>query len=154
MENVEKFLRRAFQFPAHLEPPNPHMRKLLTILTLSIATLGAVSHVLLAEDTSTPECRGHSSHHDPTARLNWMTEKLGLSPAQQDAIKLVLEEDAPKFKAILAKGRENLVAEDKAALKDLMEKQGEAIKSVLTPEQRAKMKEGWAHHSAGEKLDD
>ena len=70
-----------------------------------------------------------------------MTGKLGLTPDQQEKVKAIQEKNAPQFKELMAKGRENLTEEDKTKFRELMKSQMEEIGAVLTPEQREKMKE-------------
>jgi len=45
-----------------------------------------------------------------------LTEKLGLTQDQQDKVKAIQEKNAPQFKDLLAKGRENLSEDDKTKL--------------------------------------
>ncbi len=78
---------------------------------------------------------------NPEERLKMMTEKLGLTQEQQDKIKAIMEKNAPQFRELMAKGRENLTDADKEKMKELMKSQMEEIAAVLTPEQREKMKE-------------
>ncbi len=78
---------------------------------------------------------------DQEARLKSMTENLGLSADQQAKIKAIFEKNAPKFKELKDKGRDNLTDADKKAMSDLRKAQTEEINAVLTPEQQAKMKE-------------
>ena len=88
---------------------------------------------------------------DPEARLKYMTEKLGLNADQQAKIKAIFEKNAPKFKELMAKGRDNLTEADKTAMRDLMKAQNEEINAVLTPEQQTKMKEMRPQGRRGEK---
>jgi len=69
-----------------------------------------------------------------------MTEELNLTQEQQDKIKAIMERNAPQFREIMAKGRENISEEDKAKVKELMKSQMEEIAAVLTPEQKEKYK--------------
>ncbi len=78
---------------------------------------------------------------NPEERLKMMTEKLGLTQDQQDKIKAIQEKNAPEFKELMAKGRENLSEADKTKMRELMKSQMEEIGAVLTPEQKEKMKE-------------
>jgi len=78
---------------------------------------------------------------DPQARLKFLTEKLGLDADQQSKIKAIFEKNAPKFKELMSKGRENLTDAEKTALRDLMKSQAEEVNAVLTPAQQEKMKE-------------
>ena len=68
-----------------------------------------------------------------------MTEKLGLTQEQQDKIKAIIVKNADAFKALMAKGRENLTEEDKTKLRELMKTQSEETAAVLTDEQKAKI---------------
>ena len=78
---------------------------------------------------------------DPAERLKMMTEKLGLTQDQQDKIKAIQEKNAPQFKELMAKGRENLSDADKTKFRELVKNQMEEIGAILTPEQKEKMKE-------------
>ena len=69
-----------------------------------------------------------------------MTEELNLTQEQQDKIKAIAEKNAPQFKEIIAKGRDNLTAEDKTKLRELGKTQTEEIATILTPEQKEKYK--------------
>ncbi len=138
------------------------MKKHLAILSLAVAGLCAVPSALLAEDAVPPkppggdkappaaekpagkpegERRGPGGRMSPEERLKMMTEKLGLTQDQQDKIKAIQEKNAPQFKELMAKGRENLSDADKEKAKELMKSQFEEIGAVLTPEQKEKMKE-------------
>ena len=88
---------------------------------------------------------------DPEARLKFLTEKLGLDADQQAKIKAIFEKNGPKFKELMAKGRENLTDADKTAMRELMKAQAEEIKAVLTPEQQEKMKELRPHGRRADK---
>ena len=77
---------------------------------------------------------------DPAERLKKMTEELGLTQEQQDKIKAIYEKNAPQFKDLMAKGRENLSEDDKTKMRELFKTQTEEIAAVLTPEQKEKYK--------------
>ena len=83
---------------------------------------------------------GPGGRMNPEERLKKMTEELGLSKDQQDKIKAIQEKNAPAFKELMAKGRENLTEEDKTKMRELMKTQMEDISGVLTPEQKEKFK--------------
>lgn len=123
------------------------MKKLLPILILTATGLLAMPAVIQAEDTKSGgpggEKRGPGGpgRMRPEERLKMMTEKLGLSEEQQGKIKAIQEKNAPAMKELMAKGRDNLSEEDKAKMRELMKTQMEEIGTVLTPEQREKMKE-------------
>lgn len=84
---------------------------------------------------------GGAGRMDPEARLKMMTEKLGLTQDQQDKIKAIQEKNAPQFKDLMAKGRDNLSEDDKNKFRELMKTQMEEIAAILTPEQKEKFKE-------------
>jgi Spy/CpxP family protein refolding chaperone len=143
------------------------MKKQLTILSLAVATLCYAPATIRALDAvppkppggdtappaagdkpgNKPEGKGErrpgggEGRMDPAERLKMMTEKLGLTPDQQEKIKAIQEKNAPKFKEFMAKGRENLTEEDKTKFRELMKSQMEEIGAILTPEQKEKMKE-------------
>ena len=83
----------------------------------------------------------------PEERLAKMTEHLGLTQAQQDAIKAIYAKNADAMKAFRDKGRENLTEEDKTKMHELMKSQMEEIANVLTPEQKDKMKKAREEHA-------
>ena len=115
----------------------------LTIAATALLTLPTLS---LAADEKKPEGKrpggagGPGGRFNPEERLKHMTESLGLTQEQQDKVKAILEKDAPKFKELMAKGRENLTEEDKAKMGELMKAQREEIAAILTPEQKEKQK--------------
>jgi Spy/CpxP family protein refolding chaperone len=138
--------------------------KKLTLLSLTVAGLCAVPLSLLSADPVPPKPPGGTTappaaekpapkpdgerrgpggggRMNPEERLKMMTEKLGLTQDQQDKIKAIQEKNAPQFKELMAKGRENLTDADKEKARELMKSQMEEIGAVLTPEQREKMKE-------------
>ncbi len=78
---------------------------------------------------------------DPAARLKMMTEKLNLTQDQQDKIKAIYEKNAPQFKELMGKGRENLTEADRTKMRELGKSQMEEIAAILTPEQKEKMKD-------------
>ncbi len=145
----------------------PTMKKQPTILSLAVAALCLVPASIRALDAvppnppggttappvagdkpgSKPEGKGErrpgggEGRMDPAERLKMMTEKLGLSKDQQDKIKVIMEKNAPQFKELMGKGRENLTDADKEKFKELIKSQMEEIGAILTPEQKEKMKE-------------
>jgi Spy/CpxP family protein refolding chaperone len=134
------------------------MKKQLTLLSLAVAGLCLVPSSMRALDAVPPtppggttappapgdkpgaERRGPGGRMDPGERLKKMTEELGLTQEQQDKIKAIFEKDAPQFKELMSKGRENLTDADKEKFKDLVKTQMEEIAAVLTPEQKEKFK--------------
>ncbi len=127
------------------------MKYITVTLSLAAMALFAVPSTLFAEDQPAatppahPEGAGrpggeHRNTMNPEARLKYMTEKLGLDADQQAKAKAIYEKNAPKFKELLAKGRENLTAADKTALSELMKSQFEEFKALLTPAQLEKLK--------------
>ena len=78
---------------------------------------------------------------DPAARLKMLAEKLSLSDEQQNKVKEIFQSNAPAMREIMSKGRENLTAEDKTKLRELMKSQQESVRGILTAEQQAKFKE-------------
>ena len=135
--------------------------KKLTILSLALAALCAMPTLVLAEDavppkppggSDAPKPSGDKPEHrpggpggpgrmDPAARLKMLTERLNLTQDQQDKVKAIQEKNAPEFKELMAKGRENLTEADKTKLHELMKSQMDEIAAILTPEQKEKMKE-------------
>ena len=119
-----------------------HFTLTLSVAAAALFTLPTLS--LAADekkpDRKRPEGAGAGGRFSPEDRLKRMTETLGLSQEQQDKIKAIFEKDAPKFKELMAKGRENLTEEDKAKMGELMKAQREEIAAILTPEQKEKQK--------------
>ena len=113
-------------------------------MCVAAAALFAIPTAALAEDKPAGEApaRGERGRgrFSPEERLKRMTEALGLTQEQQDKMKAIYEKNAPVFKELMAKGRENRTEEDKTKFREMMKAQGEAIKAVLTPEQKEKAK--------------
>jgi Spy/CpxP family protein refolding chaperone len=136
------------------------MKKQLAVLSLTVAGLLVVPSLLRADDAVPPKPpggdkapaagakpseagpgrAGGGGRLSPEERLKRMTEELGLTQDQQDKIKAIFEKDAPQFKELMAKGRENLTEEDKTKFRELFKSQSEEIAAVLTPEQKEKYK--------------
>jgi Spy/CpxP family protein refolding chaperone len=120
------------------------MKHYTLTMCVAAAALFAIPTAALAQDKPAGEApaRGERGRgrFSPEARLKRMTESLGLTQEQQDKMKAIYEKNAPVFKELMAKGRENLTEEDKTKFRALMKAQGEAIKAVLTPEQKEKAK--------------
>jgi Spy/CpxP family protein refolding chaperone len=139
------------------------MKKQLAVLSLAVAGLCAVPTLLRADDAVPPKPPGGDKapaeapkapadgaparaggggggRITPEERLKRMTEELNLTQEQQDKIKAIMEKDAPQFKDLMAKGRENLTEEDKTKFRELIKSQMEEIATVLTPEQKEKYK--------------
>ena len=124
------------------------MKRLLPLLTLTVAGLLAVPSLLAEDKPATEpgkrpggaEGRGGAGRMDAAERLKTMTEKLSLTQEQQDKIKAIYEKNAAQFKELVAKGRDNLSDEDKAKLRDVMKAQQEQVNALLTPEQQEKFK--------------
>jgi Spy/CpxP family protein refolding chaperone len=120
------------------------MKQFTLTLTLAAAALFAVPSTTFAQDKPAgdpPQRPEGARRMDPEARLKFLTEKLGLDADQQTKIKAIFEKNAPKFKELMTKGRENLTDADKTAMRDLMKAQTDEINAVLTPAQQEKMKE-------------
>jgi Spy/CpxP family protein refolding chaperone len=125
------------------------MKKLLSLLTITAVGLIAAPCITRADDTKTPptgEGKGH--HMDLAERVKMLTEKLSLTQDQQDKVKAIFEKNAPAIKEIVSKGKENITADDKTKLHDIMKSQNEEIAGVLTPEQKTKFE---AMHEHGKK---
>jgi Spy/CpxP family protein refolding chaperone len=134
------------------------MKKRLASLSLAVAGLCAAPSLLRADDAVPPKppggdtapasggaarpggAGGAGGRFSPEERLKKMTEELNLTPEQQDKIKAIMEKNAPQFKDLMAKGRENITEEDKTKFRDLIKSQAEEIAAVLTPEQKEKYK--------------
>ncbi len=111
------------------------MKKLIPFLTLLAAGLLAAPAGIRAEDK--PAGRGAGAAAE---RLKAMTETLGLTQEQQDKVKAIYEKNAPQLKELMAKGRENLTAEDRTKLGELLKAQMDQVSAILTPEQQEKFK--------------
>lgn len=121
------------------------------ILTVAATALLAIPTITFAADGDKPEGErpkrpegaggpGGRGGFSPEERMKRMTELLGLTEDQQAKIKAIMDKSAEANKALMAKGRENLTDEDKAALRESFGKQRDEINAVLTPEQQEKMK--------------
>jgi len=137
------------------------MKKQLAVLSLTVAGLCAVPSLLRAEEAVPPKPPGsteapkphgerpagkHEGRRErgpggPGDRLKMMTEKLDLTPDQQEKIKAIQEKNGAELKELMAKGRENLSEAEKTKARELMKSQMEEIRGVLTPAQQEKMKE-------------
>jgi len=124
------------------------MKSFTLTLSIAAAAIIAIPATTVAEDTAatppphTGAARPGGDHRmDPEARLKFMTEKLGLDADQQAKIKAIYDKNAPKFKELMAKGRENLTDADKTAMRDLFKAQMEEVGAVLTPAQKEKLQE-------------
>jgi Spy/CpxP family protein refolding chaperone len=124
------------------------MKSITLTLSIAAAAFFAIPSTTFAEETAAPSpARPEGAAHpngrrlDPEARLKILTEKLGLNADQQAKIKAIYEKNAPKFKELMSKGRENLTDADKTALRELFKSQMEEVGAVLTPEQKEKLKE-------------
>jgi len=120
------------------------MKQFALSLSLATAALWATPSTSFAQAAPAgdhSQCHEGAHRMGPEARLQFLTEKLGLDANQQAQIKAIFEKDRPQFKALMAKGRENLTDADKAALHDLMKSQAGEIRAVLTPAQQEQMKE-------------
>ncbi len=157
-------LSNFLQLPAGTGVYSLTMKKLLSILTLTAAGLIVAPCLTNAADEKPARPPGDRPHRgggeapNPEARLKMMTEKLGLTADQQAKIKAIFEKNAPAFKELMAKGRENLTDADKEKLKELMKSQHEEVDAVLTPEQKEKAKamhgdRGPGHKPGGAKPD-
>lgn len=131
------------------------MKKHFAILSLIMAGLCTAPHIVRAEDAPAKPAGDKEGrpggHMNPEERLKMMTEKLSLTQDQHDKIKAIQEKNAPEFKDLMAKGRENLTEADKTKMRELMKAQMEEIGAVLTPEQREKMKEMRAAGRGGDR---
>ena len=120
------------------------MKQFTLSMSLAAAALFAVPATTFAQ---APPAGDHHQRPEgahrmgPEARLEFLTEKLGLDANQQAQIKAIFTKYHPQVKALMAKGRENLTDADKAALRDLRKAQAAEMRPVLTPEQQEKLKE-------------
>ena len=118
---------------------------LLTVTLMKTSLLAIFSFLpclALADSSSTSTSPGGVP--DPTAELKVMTDRLNLSPSQQEAIKPILVAEADKRKSI----------EDDTTLsvQEKHDQTGEVhraslqqIKALFTPEQMAQIEQGQAH---------
>ncbi len=112
------------------------MKKLLTVLTLTLAGLLIVPTSLKAEDAKPAEGKGGARRD----RVEMMKESLGLTDEQVAKIKPIVEADREKMKAL--REDSSLSQEDKRAkYTEMFKAQSEKIKPILTPEQQTKWAE-------------
>ena len=127
------------------------MKSLLTFLVLTTTGLIALPTALRAEeskpsagsaDAKPGRAAGAEGRPmlDPAARLKMMTEKLSLTPEQQEKVKVIYAKNADKLKEM--RGDKSL-AEDAKRQKfmEMRKSEMEEISAILTPEQQEKMKE-------------
>ncbi len=126
------------------------MKQVVITLSLAAVAFFAVPSTTYAQ---TPPAPAAHPHHigTPEARLQFLTEKLGLDAKQQTQIKAIFEKYRPQAQAILSKGRANLTDADKTALRDLRKQEAADIKAVLTPAQQETLKELRSEHRKGGK---
>lgn len=126
------------------------MKSLLTFLVLTTTGLVALPMALRAEE-SKPAAGGEAKPGrragaegrpmlEPAARLKTMTEKLSLTPEQQEKVKAIYARNVDKLKEL--RGDKSL-AEDAKRQKfmEMRKSEIEEISAILTPEQQVKMKE-------------
>jgi Spy/CpxP family protein refolding chaperone len=94
---------------------------------------------------------GQGGRMDPAERMKMMKEKLSLTSEQEQKMKAIFEKNAPEFKELMSKGRENLTDADRQKMGELRKKQQEEIDGILTPEQKEKMKEMRAGGPGGDR---
>jgi Spy/CpxP family protein refolding chaperone len=119
------------------------MQQFTLTLILATAALFAVPSTTFGQEKPAgdrPQRPEGARRMDPEARLKFLTEKLELNADQQAKIKEIMAKNAPKMKAFMDKGRDNLTDADKTEISALMKSQGEEINAVLTPAQQEKMK--------------
>ncbi|MCX6879852.1 MAG: hypothetical protein NTW21_39515 [Verrucomicrobia bacterium] len=128
------------------------MKQFTLTISIAAAALIAIQSTTFAEDkpagenptrpegAARPGGPGGGRRMDPEAGLKFMAEQLGLDADQQAKIKAIYEKNAPKFKELMTKGRENLTDEDKTAMRDLFKSQMEEVSAILKPEQQEKLK--------------
>ena len=115
------------------------MKKLLTVLTLTLGGLLIVPMQSQAEDAK-PAAGERGKEGARRDRVAMMKENLGLTDEQVAKIKPIVEADREKMKAL----REDsaLTADQKKEkFAELFKAQSEQIKPILTPEQQEKWKE-------------
>jgi len=120
------------------------MKQYVLTLGLAAAALCAVPSNACAQAAPAAEQapRHEASHRmSPKARLEFLTEKLGLDANQQAQIKAIFTKYHPQIKALMTKGRKNLSDADKTAVRGLKKARAAEIRAVLTPAQQEKLKE-------------
>ena len=113
----------------------------LSLATAALLATPSTSFAQAAPAGDHPQCHKGAHRMGPEARLQFLTEKLGLDANQQAQIKAIFEKDRPQFKALMAKGRDNLTDADKVALRDLRKARAAEMRAVLTPAQQEQLKE-------------
>jgi len=85
-------------------------------------------------------------------RIKAMTEKLDLTSEQQEKARTIFEKNAGELRELMSKGRENTSDADKQKARELIHSQMEEFTEILTPDQKAKMRDGsrGASPSAGD----
>lgn len=124
-------------------------------LTLSLAAaLIAVPSVTCAQDKPAggqPQHPAGARPLDLETQLKVLTEKLGLDADQQVKLRAIFEKNGPKFKELMAKSPASITDADRKAMLDLANAQAAEVRTVLTPAQLEKMKEGHSKGRGGEK---
>ena len=125
------------------------------ILTIAAAALLSIPTFSFAEDKPAGDKpagdkpagdrpqgeRGQRRMGTPEERVKFMTEKLSLTPEQQEKIKAIYAKNDEKFKAAREKGFQNLTDDEKKELGEARKAQMEEVNALLTPEQKEKMKD-------------
>jgi Spy/CpxP family protein refolding chaperone len=113
-------------------------------LTLSIAATALLTLPSLSFADGEPGAAGGKrhgrfgggQHANIEERIKQMTERLGVTQEQQDKFKAIFAKGAEQMKALREKGRENLTEEDRAKMRDFFKAQMEEAAAILTPEQK------------------
>jgi Spy/CpxP family protein refolding chaperone len=123
------------------------MKKPLLCLTLVATGLFAVTPDLRSEDSKPagerPNRQAGAANRpmlNPEARLKMLTEKLGLTPEQQEKVKAVYAKNVETLKTM----RQDKSLSEEAKREKFMEmrkSEMQEIQAMLTPEQQEKMKE-------------
>lgn len=123
------------------------MKTLFALCTVSTAALLVSSVELRAEDQKPADGKpgraaGAASRPmlNPEARLKMLTDKLSLTPEQQEKVKAVYAKNVDKLKAMR---EDKSLSEDakREKFSEMRKSEMQEIQAMLTPEQREKMKE-------------
>lgn len=118
------------------------MKKLAVTLFVTLLAVMVGVPVVSAQDNmgGAMASQGAMGTSDVTARLQHMSKALQLTPAQQEQIKPILMEEAPKMQALKA-DTAMPQAQKMMQLKQIREATDAKINPILTPEQQQKLQQ-------------
>lgn len=116
------------------------------IVAACILAVGFSAPLVRAEDApATKKDHAKGPGGGPGERINAMKEKLGLTDAQVEQIKPIIQDEAQALKA-LKEDTSVEMKDKKAKMMEIRKSHQDQINAILTPEQQAKLKAGREQH--------